>query len=373
MNETQKVIKYLAIAFAVFLIISILSGITMCFVMFSNIFDDKEDGNFISDRNEEIMGPISSLDIDLRATSTTIQEGNQLKIETNNNKIVMKNRNGKLSIKERRGSIFKRNKNYHLTIYLPKDITYDKVSIDSGAGRIKTEKLSTKRLSLDLGAGEVEIEKLEVLESAEVDGGAGKFSISSGNIHNLDLDMGVGKLELTAAITGDSKIEAGIGEANIDLLGSESDYKVKINKGIGSATLDGKSVHDDSYYGNGSNYLLIDGGVGKIDITFKNHLIQGESEVEHSEFMVQKYLRNADQSFVFIGKITSGSFKRGDSVDLLDENNNVITSTIISSKNPEIYEKEIDVCSINTPCAFIIENVTEEEVKLVKKAVLKNG
>lgn len=371
MNETQKVIKYLAIAFAIFLIVSIVSGITMCFAMFSHLFSEKDNEDFTSSSKTEITESISSLEIDLYATSTTIKEGDKFQIETNNSKIVTKTSGGKLVIKERKMNFFKRKRNYHLVIYLPKETIYDKVSIDSGAGRIEIEKLATKKLFLDLGAGEVEINSLDVLEETEVDGGAGKFSIKKGNIHNLDLDMGVGKVELTAAITGNSKIEAGVGETDICLLGREEDYKIKINKGIGSATIADKTVSNDTYYGNGSNLLYIDGGVGKIDITFENYWITEEKENTSSEFTVQKYLKDTDQSFVFIGKITSGTFKRGNSINLLDENNNVITSTIISSKNAEIYDKEIDTCGINESCAFIAENISEEQAKLVKKIVLK--
>lgn len=371
MNETQKVIKYLAIAFAIFLVVSIISGITMCFAMFSNLFDDREDVDFSSSNKTEITESISSLEIDLRTTNTTIREGDKFQIETNNSRITTRTSGGKLSIEERKTSFFKRKRNYQLVIYLPKEEIYDKVSIDSGAGRIEIEKLATKKLELDLGAGEVEIDELDVLEKAEIDGGAGRFSIHKGNIQNLDLDMGVGQLELTAAITGNSKIEAGVGEAEIHLLGDEEDYKIKVNKGIGNATLDGQSVGDNTYYGTGSNLLYIDGGVGRIDITFENRLVTEEKENTASEFIVQKYLRDTNQSFVFIGKITSGAFQKGASVDLLDENNNVIASTIISSKNTEIYDKEIDACSINETCAFILENIKEEDAIRIRKVVLK--
>lgn len=371
MNETQKVIKYLAIAFAIFLIVSILSGIMMCFMVFSNLLDGKEDDEFTSNNKIEITDPISSLEIDLRATSTIIREGEKFRIETNNSKIVAKTSNDKLVIKERKGNLFKRKNNYQLVIYLPKDEVYDEVSINSGAGRIDVEKLTTKKLSLDLGAGEVEIDELNVLEETEVDGGAGKFSIHKGNIHKLDLDMGVGKLELTATITGNSKIEAGVGEADIHLLGNESDYKIKVSKGIGKTTLDGNYVKDNTYYGNGSNILYIDGGIGRIDISFENHFITEENQINISEFIVQKYLKDTNQSFLFLGKTISGAFKKGDSINLLDENNNVITNTTISLRNAEIYDKEIDFCNPNESCAFLVENITEEEARLVKKVVLK--
>ena len=53
------------------------------------------------------------------------------------------------------------------------------------------------------------------------------------------------------------------------LIGEEDDYKIELDKGIGEATLDGKEMSDDSVYGAGENYVEIDGGVGKLNITFR--------------------------------------------------------------------------------------------------------
>lgn len=61
----------------------------------------------------------------------------------------------------------------------------------------------------------------------------------------------------------------GIGEANLVLIGSSEDYKIKLDKGAGRATLNGNTMRDDSVYGGGSSYVSIDGGVGELNITFK--------------------------------------------------------------------------------------------------------
>ena len=51
-----------------------------------------------------------------------------------------------------------------------------------------------------------------------------------------------------------------------DLLGD--DYKIKIDKGIGSATVNNEKVVDSSYYGSGRNIIDIDGGVGNIEVSY---------------------------------------------------------------------------------------------------------
>ena len=104
------------------------------------------------------------------------------------------------------------------------------IALEAGAGKVIIEELKAKKLDFDLGAGKVEIDNLLVLDDAEIDGGAGAIKITNSAINNLELDLGVGKLELTSKLTGYNKIDSGIGETNIDLVGNESDYKIKVEK-----------------------------------------------------------------------------------------------------------------------------------------------
>ena len=55
----------------------------------------------------------------------------------------------------------------------------------------------------------------------------------------------------------------------ISLIGSKDDYKVDIDKGIGNITVDGKTVTDFGSSGNGQNHIEINGGVGTINLNFK--------------------------------------------------------------------------------------------------------
>ena len=101
----------------------------------------------------------------------------------------------------------------------------------------------------------------------------GKVSILSGNINELNLDMGVGKFEVTSVITGNSKINAGIGNLELNIQDNKENYTIKADKGIGSIKIDGKEVADDVTYGDGENTIKIDGGIGEIKIDFmeENH------------------------------------------------------------------------------------------------------
>ena len=259
MTTAQKVIKYLAIAFAIFLIVNIVSGINT-----ENQVITEE----MSTTNLEYEN-INTLDIDIPFSSLKIKNSEELKIETNNTNINCTQNNETIRIDEKEHNWFQRNNVGELIIYIPNDLEFDRVKINTGAGKIDIEKITTKKLSLEIGAGETKIEELNVTDEAKIDGGAGKVTILSGKINNLDLDMGVGSSEVNSELKGDSDIDAGIGELKINVNAPKEDYNIKVSKGIGNITIDGKTVSDDTTYGDGENDIRIDGGIGNIKIDFK--------------------------------------------------------------------------------------------------------
>lgn len=70
-------------------------------------------------------------------------------------------------------------------------------------------------------------------------------------------------------ICGNSDLKFGVGESNLTLFGSKDDYKVAIEKGLGSISVDGKDVSDLDGSGNGQNRINIEGGVGTVNIAFR--------------------------------------------------------------------------------------------------------
>jgi len=274
MSELQKLIKYFAIAFAIFLIFNIISGIMRGTIFLSKIFDDND--KTISEKLEgiDINQNVNVLDIDVSSVSIIIKKGEKFKAETNNKYINCEQDNNKLFITEEKHNWFNFKNDSDLIIYVPENFIFDGVSIENGAGKLNAEKINTKKLYLDLGAGKVEIDNLNVSDDTKINGGAGEIIISNGNMNDLDLDMGVGKLTLSSYLKGSNEIDAGVGEVDLTLFGKESDYKINIDKGIGSATINGEDIKDGKSYGNGKNELDIDGGVGSIKIKIENKKIK---------------------------------------------------------------------------------------------------
>ena len=80
--------------------------------------------------------------------------------------------------------------------------------------------------------------------------------------------MGVGEVNLTAMLEAKSDMDAGIGNLNITLQGDKETYQIRTEKGLGKIQIDGKEAEDRQIFGEGENYMEIDGGVGNIEIKF---------------------------------------------------------------------------------------------------------
>lgn len=272
MTSAQKIIKYTAIAFAIFLIFTIVSAILGGIYGVANIIglSNKEKTNEeLTTLNCGDYNNLRSLEIDINYSELEIKEGDKFLIETNNKEIECNQLNNKIKIKE--NDRWFNSKSKALVIYIPSNYEFDNVDIETGAGKVYIESIKTKELDLELGAGETEIEYVNS-EKTNIDTGAGFTKINSGIINNLDFNMGVGKTEISAELKGTSDIDAGIGELNINLLGDKENYKIKVDKGVGEINIDNNPISNETIFGNGNNLIKIDGGIGKISINFINNI-----------------------------------------------------------------------------------------------------
>ena len=266
MTTFQKTVKYIAMAFAIFLTVSIIGGILSVFGLFGGFFG----GDAVTEdiKTYSVSSVIQSLEVKINAADFTIKQGENFYVESNLKHLTVEDKNGVLTIKETKkhagtytGAV--------LTLYIPEDTVFVKANIITGAGRLTVDSLSAATMNFELGAGEVTVNTLVATSDIDIDGGAGKITISDGALHNLDLDMGVGQLNLTSALTGESDFDLGIGESNITIIGNKDDYKLDIEKGLGNITVDGTSVSNIKGQGNGNNSIEVSGGIGAININFK--------------------------------------------------------------------------------------------------------
>ena len=266
MTTLQKIIKYLAMAFAIFLCVSIITGI--CDALFSVSYF--LGGNTSDSMTEQtIDSSFTGISINISAAELDIKTGEKFGVETNHKYLECESKGDILKISEKRSLFAHHSGGMKVILTIPEGTLFDYVDISAGAGSVTIDELLANSLSIELGAGELKAERLDAIDNAEIDGGAGSVTIRGGRLNNTDIDMGVGELNLTSELSGKSSIDYGVGETNLVLIGKEDDYKIKLDKGIGEAWLAGKKMRDDSVYGAGENYIEIDGGIGTLNISFE--------------------------------------------------------------------------------------------------------
>ena len=281
MKEFQKIIKYAAVAFGLYLAISIIGGIIAIIVsIFTGLYgisyltdslNDTINSDDTSiernDENQEVE-EFSKMKLDISASNLTIKlEGNSYKVETyqipKNTKIESKD--GILEIKSNK-KLNKSDSKSSITIYLPEDVELEEADIQVGAGIVDIAGLIAKNVEFNFGAGNVNMQNITVKNNAKIECGAGQAIIKNSELANADIEAGVGKLVYSGDLTGNTQIDCGVGDVELELTGDAEKYAIHTEKGIGDIKINDSSVANDSTIGNGENKIDIEGGVGSIDI-----------------------------------------------------------------------------------------------------------
>ena len=268
MTTAQKIIKYLALFLAFFIIALMLLFVMKVGYQIFSLFgiNDKNDNAEIITlwkQNEEI---IKNLDIDLKCTNLIIKTGDNFIVETNNSNIKYKQDGYEFDLEEKESSCLS-NKKRDLIVTIPENFRFNDFDIESGAGNINIDNLDSKKIEFDLGAGKTIIKNITV-DEIKMNTGAGSLKIENGIINNIDLELGVGETNITAKILGNNKFDTGVGELNLNLLGVKDDYKIKVSKGLGEIKIDNMTIDNDEIVGSGNNFIDISGGIGQININY---------------------------------------------------------------------------------------------------------
>lgn len=266
MSPREKSIKAAAIGFGLFLVIVIMATVLSLVASLINIFVPSKGGKTSI---EEINYKISAIDVDLKSTSLEILRGEKFEIKKENlpEDIAIEMNNGVLRIEEELFRFWNSSRDGVITIYVPQDIVLDDLDIKIGAGKVLVSNIGAERFDLEQGAGKVEI-KSSTFNDTSIEGGAGKISIEESTLNNLEMSSGVGSTVIEGHILGNNSIHCGVGSVKLKLFDEREDYRIEVDKGIGSIKIDKEDA--PSVSGNGTNTLKIDGGVGSVSIDFKN-------------------------------------------------------------------------------------------------------
>lgn len=233
MTEIQKIIKYCALALAVFLILIIVTTIV-------NIgYNILEKTDLINDDNSKILknnivisnneSEIREIDIDIKSSNIILKTAKNFKVETNNKNIKSSYEDGKVLIKQNNVNkwYFNKNNNSKLIIFIPSEISLEKINLKNNVGDVK-----------------IDFEK----------------------ISNLNIDLDVGDIFVKSILGGKNIIKSNIGDINLELSLKQEDYKFEFDKDIGDAKLNNDKIKKDTIIGNGNNSLKIATNIGDINI-----------------------------------------------------------------------------------------------------------
>lgn len=276
MNGVQKIIKIFAICLAIFIIVNIFGWLIGGLGFLIHI---GENGDNISDRTyetSEITGDswgnfqnITNIDIDLKSAKLSLKSGGDKLVvkKSNEDNFKIYTDDHELKIKEKDGWFLNHDKFDTIEVIIPDGMLLRELNIDSGAGKVEINGIKSDEFHIDQGAGILEISNSN-FDRTKIAGGAGSMKINSSVLNDLKLDAGVGKVEIEGDIKGSSKIECGIGEVALKLNAPREAYKIRVEKGIGSIRIDGEVQENNVAYGNGSNELKIEGGIGAVNVEF---------------------------------------------------------------------------------------------------------
>ena len=247
MTSFQRAVKFAAMALAIVLTVSIISGLIGIVALFAGL----SNSDTVADNTKfyAVSKEINSIAIEIGAANLTVQKGDALSVESNLKKLDVSEKNGILKIREKRLFGFSRS-NAVLTVTVPEDIFIENLSIETGAGSIT-------------------LEELNITREASIESGIAKISVNGGTYNNLNVDSGIGGLVFNGRVTGECEINSGIGESDITVLGKKSDYSIDVEKGIGNITVDGEKISELKTNDGKVGSIEINGGIGTINLNFK--------------------------------------------------------------------------------------------------------
>ena len=271
MTAFQKVIKYLAIAFAIYLIIMIVGVIFSLFAVIIGLEKWSNSSNQeIVEHNITEYSNVEKLDIKLGVCRLEIKEASQIKVETSDvtDKFKCELKNGTLKIEDNKmnTNIFN-NKVPEVTIYIPRNYKFNEIDLELGVNNSNIYELNGKDISIEFGVGKARIDSLNG-EKVEINGGAGETKIDNVNIEHLDLEAGIGSIVINGKILNNSEIVSGIGRLEVNLVGEKDNYELRLERGIGNLEVDGEKVREDENIGNGTIKIRIEAGIGETEINF---------------------------------------------------------------------------------------------------------
>ena len=266
MNSGQRIIKYVAIAFAAFLSITIIGGIGSAVIGLAGGFSSGKTINF-----EDTFDNVKSIKVESSTAKISIVEGDSFEVTGEDVSDSMKAyvENNVLIVKDTDKGLFSvldGGADGRITITVPEDFVAELTRIDTGTGKVNLEYLNTKKLEIAAGTGNVTGSYINASQ-VTIEGGVANIRLNNVAFNDTTIDGGVGNIEIQGILTGRTNLDCGVGSVNLSIVGDYDDYNIEVEAGLGSIRINGEKVSEINKSVIGAiNDLNVEGGVGSINI-----------------------------------------------------------------------------------------------------------
>ena len=278
MTGFQKFIKYAAIAFGIYLSITIvlaLLGIARGLVRASKNDEFKD---IVTDREEykteditRTYENIRNLEVNVEETELIIRNGDTFRIEGTNipDRMEIEQEGNQLSISDEELPSGFSDENMVMTIYIPEDTKLDTIDLEINYVSADIQKLNTANLKLDIYNNYCEIDEI-IADNMEFKNEEGNIDIYDAEIGRLLFDSESGVEDVSLDITGNAEINLEYSYTDMNLIGTQEDYQINTKNQSGNIYIDGTTITSNSEtLGSGNAKINLDNVHADIFISFR--------------------------------------------------------------------------------------------------------
>ena len=278
MTGFQKFIKYAAIAFGIYLsitIVFVLLGIARGFVgasrndEFKDLTRDREE--YRTENITRTYENIKNLEINVEETELIIRNGDTFRIDGTNipDRMEIKQDGDKLKVSDEELPSNFSDENMVVTIYVPEDIKLDTIDLEINYVPADIQKLNTANLKLDIYNNYCEIDEI-IADNMEFKNEEGNIDIYDAEIGRLLFDSESGVEDVSLDITGNAEINLEYSYTDMNLIGAQEDYQISTRNQSGNIYVDGETITSNAEtWGSGNTKINLDNVHADIFITFR--------------------------------------------------------------------------------------------------------
>ena len=278
MTGFQKFIKYAAIAFGIYLsitIVLVLLGIARGLVGASRNDEFKDIVKYREEYHTEDITRnyenIKRLEVNVEETELIIRNGDTFRIEGTNipDRMEIEQDGDTLKVSDEELPSSFSDENMVVTIYIPEDVKLDNIDLEINYVSADIQKLNTANLKLDIYNNYCEIDEI-IADNMEFKNEEGNIDIYDAEIGRLLFDSESGVEDVSLDITGNAEINLEYSYTDMNLIGTQEDYQINTKNRSGNIYIDGETITSNAEtLGSGSTKINLDNVNADIFINFR--------------------------------------------------------------------------------------------------------